>query len=219
MKIVAFVPIKLNSERLKNKNILMLGNKPLSMYITDTLVNIKSIDEVYVFCSDEKIVNYVNKEVIFLKRSKELDGNHVRGHQIYDSFINLVDADIYILAHTTSPFLLKESIETSLSKIITSGYDSALSVLEHKTFAWYGGATLNYSLSDIPRTQDIDPVMIETSGFYMFKKEVWIDYRQRIGKNPWFQSVNLFEAIDIDEKQDFDFALFVNKYLEEYKNV
>ena len=63
-KVVAFVPIKLNSQRLPHKNILPLGNQPLSWYIFNTLLNIENIDEVCVFCSDER------DHELFTKRSE-----------------------------------------------------------------------------------------------------------------------------------------------------
>ena len=56
MKIVAFVPIRLNSKRVIGKNLKLLGKKPLMCYILDTLVSVDLIDEVYVYCSQEEII-------------------------------------------------------------------------------------------------------------------------------------------------------------------
>ena len=53
MKVVALVPIKLNSQRLPHKNILPLLGKPLCYHIVSRLLDIKSIDEVYVYCSEK----------------------------------------------------------------------------------------------------------------------------------------------------------------------
>lgn len=206
-KVVAFVPIKLISQRLANKNILPLGDHSLSWYIVNNLLKTKKIDEVYVFCSDEKIMNYVPKGVKFLKRDRYLDGDLVQGNEIYESFIKTIDSDLYILAHTTSPFLTSQSIENALTNVLSGKYDSALSVQKKQTFIWYKGHTLNYESSDIPRTQDIEPIYIETSGFYMFKKHHFIEHGRRIGSNPYFQEVDDIEAIDIDTKEDYEFAL------------
>lgn len=206
-KVVAFVPIKLNSQRLPFKNKLPLGKYPLAYHICNTLLQVSRIDEVYVFCSNEEVVNYVPQGVRYLERSKELDGDLVKGKEIYTEFINQVESDIYILAHTTSPFLRTESIQTALDKMLTEGYDSALSVQKIQTFAWYDNKPINYSLEDIPRTQDIKPVLIETSGFFMFEKEIFTEYGRRIGFKPYLQEVNGMEAIDIDTKEDYDFAL------------
>lgn len=206
-KVTAFVPIKLNSQRLPNKNILPLGEHRLSWYIFDTLLGIESIDEVCVYCSDQKIMDYLPTGVKFIQRNPYLDGDVVKGNEIYESFINEIDSDIYLLAHTTSPFLMQKSVEEALKQVLSEKYDSALSVQKKQTFIWYKGETLNYRRNDIPRTQDIEPIYIETSGFYIFQKEHFLSHRSRIGFNPYFQEVSDIEAIDIDTREDYEFAL------------
>lgn len=66
MKTVAFVPIRLNSKRVEGKNLKILGGKPLLCHILETLTKIKGIDEVYVYCSNETIVQYLPEHVRFL---------------------------------------------------------------------------------------------------------------------------------------------------------
>ena len=207
MKIVAFVPIKLNSQRLPHKNILPIGGHPLCWYIINSLIDVKGIDEVHVYCSDEVIKNYIPEKAVFTRRSQSLDGDMVKGFEIYKSFMDEVDADIYILAHTTSPFIKASSIENALNHIISGENDSAFSAERIQTFAWYKGKPINYDLNDVPRTQDMEPIWIETSAFFMFRKEIFTVHGRRIGFNPYIQEVSGIEAIDIDEKKDYDMAL------------
>lgn len=206
MKTVAFVPIKMNSQRLPHKNILPLSEHALCWYIFDALLNVKEIDEVYVYCSDDSIVDYIPENVIYKKRSEQLDGDLVKGYNIYQSFISDVDADVYILAHATSPFIKSETIDSALSNVLYNGNDSAFSAQRIQTFSWFKGKPLNYEFEDVPRTQDIEPVLVETSAFYIFKKEVFTVHKRRIGFNPYIQEVDDVEAIDIDEKKDYDLA-------------
>lgn len=206
MKTVAFIPIKLNSERLPHKNVLPIAGHPLCWHMTNSLLQVRDIDEVYVYCSDESITQYLPEKVIFKKRDKKLDGNIVKGFEIYRSFINEIDADIYILAHTTSPFVKIESIENALRHVQGGSHDSAFSAKRVQTFAWYQNNPINYDLNDIPRTQDMEPIWVETSGFYMFKKEIFMEYGRRIGFHPYIQEVSGMEAIDIDEKDDYEMA-------------
>lgn len=215
MKIVAFVPIRLNSKRVAGKNLKLLGNKPLMSYILKTLVNVKQIAEVYVYCSTEDIKQYLPEGVKFLKRNKKFDSDETLGAEIYEAFINEIDADIYILAHTTSPFVKSTTIEKAIEQMQTGEYDSALTVEKLQTFAWYDNKPINYSLNLIPRTQDIKPVFIETSAFFMFTKALWKEKKQRIGSNPYFAIVNKIEGLDIDTPQDFEFA---TKIIDTYPN-
>lgn len=206
MKVVAFVPIRLNSKRVVGKNLKMLGDKPLLQYILDTLASTSSVDEVYVYCSQEEIKPMLPAGVKFLKRDEWLDRDETLGQEIYDAFTKEVDADVYLLAHTTSPFIKAETIENAVKQVTEGGHDSAFSAQKVQTFAWYKGATLNYNLKEIPRTQTIEPVYFETSAFYIFRKEVWTVAHQRIGEKPYMAIVDPIEGIDIDNPEDFEFA-------------
>lgn len=206
MKIVAFIPIKLNSVRLKNKNILDLAGHPLCWYIANTLLSVDKIDEVYVYCSTEKIIEYMPKGIKFLKRDAYLDGEYVKGAEIYSSFINEIDSDIYVLAHATSPFISRNSIDNALSKVLSGKYDSAFTAKKIQNFVWYNNLPLNYKLEDIPRTQDLEPVWEETSAFFVFNKNLFLETNRRIGFVPYLQEVKGIETIDIDTKEDFILA-------------
>lgn len=207
MKTVAFVPIKLNSQRLPYKNILPIAGHPLCWHVVGSLLQTKGINEVYVYCSDEAVMEYVPKGAVFKKREKSLDGDLIKGFDIYKSFLREVDADVYVLAHTTSPFIKVSSIENALKHIISGENDSAFSAQRIQTFAWYQGKPVNYNLRDVPRTQDMDPIWVETSAFYMFRKEIFTVHNRRIGFHPYIQEVSGLEAIDIDEKTDYEMAL------------
>lgn len=206
-KVVAFVPIKLNSQRLPNKNILQIAGHPLCWHIVNNLLNVKGIDETYVYCSDEAVKNYIPENAVFLKRDAILDEDIVKGFEIYEAFINQVDADIYILAHTTSPFIKNETISNALNNMLNEGYDSAFSAHRIQTFAWYKGIPINYDINDVPRTQDMEPIYVETSAFFMFEKGIFTKHNRRIGFNPYIQEVDSVESVDIDTKEDYDFAL------------
>jgi CMP-N-acetylneuraminic acid synthetase len=217
MKTALFIPIKLNNQRLPGKNTMPLNGKPLCEYIFNTVKNIAGIDEKYVYCSDEAIVPHIPDGVKFLKRSTRLDSYETKGLEIIEAFVNDVDADIYILTHATQPFTKIDSIAQALEKVVSGEYDSAFSAIEMKDYCWYRGKPLNYNLQDIVRTQDVEPIFVETSAFFIFTKTMFQTLRQRIGKNPYMYMVDSFEAIDIDDATDFAFAEAAAEYIEKNK--
>lgn len=206
MKTVAFVPIRLNSQRVEGKNLRQLGGEPLLCHILRTLLRTRHIDETYVFCSDERIRPLLPAGVRFLRRSETLDRDTTLGREIYDAFTSEVEADLYVLAHATSPFIRPETIDGAIEKIRSGEYDSAFSAEKIQTFAWYEGRPLNYSLDNIPRTQTIEPVYIETSAFFIFPRPLWCEHRRRIGDRPYLAIVDRIEGMDIDYPEDFALA-------------
>lgn len=203
MKRVAFVPIRLNSQRVEGKNLRELGGRPLMTYLLQTLASVGNIDEVYVYCSNPSIVEYLPDGVKFLRRDERLDSNSTLGEEIYDAFTREVEADVYILAHATSPFIRPATIADAVERVASGEYDSAFSTERVQTFAWWRGQTLNYSLEHVPRTQDLEPVYVETSAFFVFREDVWREKHRRIGDKPYMAVTDRIESMDIDNPDDF----------------
>ncbi len=217
-KVVSFIPIKLNNQRLPGKNLMILEGRPLCDYIFNTICKVSTISEKYVYCSDEKIKGYLPKGLSFLKRSSYLDGFQIKGLDIIDYFIKDVDADVYVLTHVTQPFTKAESIEKALNKVLYEGYDSAFSCTCIQDYCWYQNKPLNYDRKDIVTTQNLEPVYMETGAFFIFRKEVFTKYHQRIGMNPYRYVISPLEAVDIDTAEDFELAKVVAEYYKRLGN-
>ena len=207
MKTVAVVPMKLNNTRLPQKNTKPFTNgRPLCCYILKTLLSIDKIDEVFVYCSNEKICDFIPSDVKYLKRSASLDTDKTSMNEVLSAFANDVFADIYVMTHTTAPFISAESIEKGIDAVLSGMNDSAFAAKKLQDFLWKNGTPFNYSLENIPRTQDLEPLYQETSGFYIYERHVITELGRRIGQSPFIVEVNEIEAVDIDEKEDFEIA-------------
>ena len=215
MKVVSCIPIKLNNQRLPGKNTLLLGDKAMCEYIFDTIDKVKGIDEKYVYYNNEKIRKYIKGNLTLLKRDTYLDGFQVKGLEIIDYFLRDVKADIYVLTHVTQPFTKTSSIEEALQKVLSGKYDSAFSATVIQDYCWYRGKPFNYDMQDIVTTQNLEPIYMETGAFYIFTREVFEEYHQKIGKNPYMKVVDRIESVDVDTAEDYEFAKVTANYLKE----
>lgn len=207
MKTVAIVPMKLNNSRLPQKNTKCFTNgKPLCYYVLSTLLSIKEIDEVYVYCSNPDIKQYIPEGVIYLRRSASLDQDTTKMNEVLSTFVAEVNADIYVMTHTTAPFVSAESIIKGLAAVKSGEYDSSFAAKKVQDFLWKDGKPFNYKLDNIPRTQDLPALYEETSGFYIYRNEVMTKCNRRIGDKPYIVEVGEIESIDIDELEDFVIA-------------
>ena len=156
MKTVAVVPMKLINRRLPQKNTKPFTNgQPLCHYILSTLLMIPDIEDVYVFCSNPNIMNFIPSGVKYLRRSELLDQDTTKMNEVLKCFAYDVSADIYIMAHTTAPFISVESISKGLMAVKSGEYDSSFSAKKLQNFLWKDGKPFNYALDNIPRTQDL----------------------------------------------------------------
>ncbi|MDR3309802.1 MAG: acylneuraminate cytidylyltransferase family protein [Oscillospiraceae bacterium] len=213
MKTALFIPIKLNNQRLPGKNLMNLNGRPLCDYIFKTALSLDSVDEKFVYCSDEAITQYIPQGIRFLKRDAYLDGGAVRGTEIIERFLRDVNADVYILTHVTQPFTKPQTIGNALGKVLNDGYDSAFSAVELQDYCWYRGKPLNYSPDNLVTTQNLEPVYMETGAFFIFRREVFETTGRRIGDKPYMHIVDQFERIDIDTAEDFALAEAAAAYL------
>lgn len=213
MKIVAVVPMKLNNRRLPQKNTKAFTNgKPLCYYILSTLKKIHMIDDIYVYCSNPNIKDFIPDGIKFLKRSVMLDLDTTKMNEVLRNFASDVPADVYVMTHTTAPFIKAESISKGLNAVLSGKHDSSFAAKKIQDFLWKDGAPFNYQLDDIPRTQDLPPLYEETSGFYIYKDDVIKELNRRIGEKPFIVEVGEIESIDIDEADDFIIADAIYNY-------
>lgn len=207
MKTVALIPIKLNSQRILEKNIKpFYDGTPLMSFIQRVCLKSDRIDETYVYCSDDRVQKYILPGVKYLKRPGFLDGDSINANDFIREFLKAVDADIYVNTHATSPFAQVETINRCIDKVASGEYDSAFCAERVKTFLWAEGRPINFDPDHFPRTQDLPPVYAETSIAYVFKRETFIKYNRRVGIRPYIQEVGRVEAMDIDYPEDFDMA-------------
>lgn len=216
-KVVGLIPIKLNNQRLPGKNTMQLGDKALCQYLFETLKNVHSIDEIYVYCSNESIKSYIPKYINFLKRDPQLDLDTVKSKDILMAFINQIHADVYALMHVTQPFIRKETIDNVVRKVVYDNYDSAFVAHEIKEFTWFKNKPLNYEFTNVVRTQELEPIYTEGE-LFVFEKDVFLIHGRRIGENPFIQPIQWEEAVCIDTKDDFEMAeAIINLRKEEMK--
>lgn len=206
MKIVAIMPIKLINERCPGKNTRMLGGKPLLQYELDSLKKTGLCDSINVFCSSEDVIPFIPEGVNFIKRSNDLDLPTANFNQIFSAFVKELDSDIYVFAHATAPFISVQTMSECIEAVKSGEYDSAFCAEKIQAFLWQNGKPLNFDATNLPRTQDLKPIYKETSGVYVFTKEVFLEYGRRIGIKPFVKCVGFKEMVDIDNPEDFDLA-------------
>ena len=168
------------------------------------------------YCSNESIKEYLLPGVSFLKRPRSLDEDGANANQIIREFIKEVDSEWYVMDHATAPFVCSETILDMLNKVLDENgeYDSSFAAKGIRNFLWTyrheNGKkellNLNFDITNIPRTQDLEPIFVDKCGPYVFSKSLFLKTNRRIGFNPYIKELSFRESIDIDTWEDFEVA-------------
>lgn len=216
MRTACFIPIKANSERVPGKNFRMLNGKKMYEYICEHVAEANVFDDVYVDTNSDEITEYAkNIGFIPIIRKPELALNTANGNDLlvhhYKSF---PDYDYYFQMFATAPYLQPESIRACYEKLLNSEeYDSCFTATSNHSFYWLAGSPINYRPGILPRSQDMLPVIEETTGMYGISKESLERYHCRIGRNPYIHIVDKFQAVDINTEEDLQIAEYVGKVI------
>ena len=212
MKIVAIVPIKSKSKRLKNKNFKEINGKPLYKYLLDKL-KFTNFDEIYVDSDSSEIEKYCRlKNYKFIKRLPKLALDSANGNDLLNFHSKVIKADIYFQLFVTAPLLKTKTINNCIEKIKKNNkYDSILTSKSIHTWFWYKGRPVNYDPKILPRSQDASPLIFETTGLYGIRDKILKKKKARIGNKPYFYEVSDEEAIDLDNLKDLEYLEYYVK--------
>ncbi len=216
MKTAAFIPIKANSERVPGKNLRILNGKKLYQYICEHVKEADVFDDVYIDTNSEEVSAYA-EEMGFkvIAREPELAKNTANGNDLLVHHFEVCNQyDYYFQLFATAPYMQPQTIRNCFEKLTTSSqYDSCFTALENHSFYWLAENPVNYRPGILPRSQDMLPVIEETTGLYGISRESLNKYRCRIGYKPYIHIVSKFEAVDINTEEDFKVAEYIGKVI------
>jgi len=213
-QIVAFVPMRHSSERVRGKNYRLFANKPLYHYIVESLLSCPQITQVCIDTDSPVIIEEVDKifpRVKVLLRPEHLRDGAIPMNDVLLNSVSQVSSDFYIQTHSTNPLLRPETISKAIDLFLNRpDHDSLFTVTRLQTRLYdANGNAMNHDPSILLRTQDLPPVFEENSNLYIFSEKVLKEKNNRIGYNPLLFEIDRDEAWDIDEEIDFRVAEFL----------
>lgn len=208
MKTACFIPIKQNSDRVPGKNLRRIGGVPLYQAIVTKALDSGCFTTVFVDTNSEEVAEFARQNgAVHIPRKPELALASANGNDLLNYHAEIEPAfDYYFQLFATAPLLKLESIQAAAAALFDSGaHDSVLTMIEHRGFFWRAGMPISYQPNLLPRSQDLLPVVEETTALYGITRAALLKYRSRIGARPFFLPVSRLEAIDLNTEEDFNY--------------
>ena len=225
MRILAVIPARGGSKRIKNKNILPLAGKPLLNWTIEAGLASKYIDKVIVSSDSAKICEVAlnaGAETPFL-RPDELASDYSSSTEVVLHAVDFLRSknehfDICILLQPTSPLRSATHIDEAIESFSTLNAKAVISVTKvNHPVEWINelgerGEMDEFFLDNAlsKRSQDFTKQFIVNGALYIFDMISFLNEKSYFFKKGCFAYImNSLDSIDIDRHDDFKLAEIV----------
>jgi CMP-N,N'-diacetyllegionaminic acid synthase len=223
LDVIALIPARGGSVRVKNKNLAILGELSL---IARKVVQLKKagIDKVYVGSDSLEILEEAERfgAIPIMRDPVACDESLSNANAMIADFANRVDGDIAIWAHCTNPFLYSkhyaDALEMFKQKVIaTKIYDSLISVTKIQSHMWnaeqrpenYNPWAESHTLA-----RDLQPVYFQDGGIFIQNLSDFKMNSYFFGKNPYLYEVDYISSFDINFPEELEMANVISNGLD-----
>lgn len=210
-KISAVIPVKGNSTRLPNKNILPFGDSNLLQHKIDQLKQVEGLHEI--ICSsdsDEMLKIAENAGIKAIKRPTKYADESVPFGMFLEYVCDIVEGEHVMWACATSPcvepYLYQNAIKTYFAKL-KEGFDSLITCSPYQTYLMDEKGPLNFSMGLAHKNSEQLPMLYHfTNGINLAPTEKIREWHYNYGPNAYRLLINKREAADIDDVYDYEMA-------------
>lgn len=219
MCIKALIPVRSGSVRVVNKNIRPFAGSSLLEIKIKQMKRIQAmglIDGVVVNSNCDEMLDIAKRlGAECVKRDERFAKNESKINEVYSDIASHFDAKTMLYVNCTNPMLEDRNVIKSLEAYFArKDEDSLNSCHLIKEFMWKllpKKETLNYSLFDMPRSQDLPDIVALNFAINIISTSQIVKQKSIVGKNPLLFLLDERQALDIDNEIDFEFAEFLYK--------
>ena len=213
MRIVTLITARGGSIEIPQKNIKPLNGIPLIAY--SIKASLKSgVDETWV-STDSPEIRKVSLEygAQVIDRPTELANDIIMPDESLIHFAENDPFDVLIFIQPTSPFVSPSIINQAIILITKKGFDSGFTAnYQHWKPLWDNNVNpVDWELKSRPRRQDCPGLYLENGMLYVTKRQNLIESRLRYSGNIGIIETTTLESIDINTRDDFQFAEMIAK--------
>lgn len=232
MKILAFIPARAGSKRIKNKNLQDLNNSPLISYTIMAAKQSRYINRVVVSTDSKRIAAVSEKygaEVPFL-RPAGIAGSKSTEMQFFSHALKWFkenegySPDLIVLLYPTAPFRRSESIDEAIKTILKFPNAHSLRSItpcsEHPYKMWTikGGLLEPFVRTKIPNAHTLPYSMLpriytQNANIYITKPSTIFNQKSPTGRIILPFIMGEFESVDINNPADLLFARAMFNYI------
>jgi CMP-N-acetylneuraminic acid synthetase len=158
--ILAMIPARMGSQRLKQKNLRELAGVPLIVRAIRKCQAAGVFDGICVNSEHPSFGEIATAEgVEFHQRPEALGNNQATSEQYITEFLQKHPCDFVVQVHSIAPLLSVEDVKTFVTELKKGLCDCLLSVDPIQIECAYHGQPVNFTFAEKTNSQDLEPVL------------------------------------------------------------
>ncbi|MBX3670099.1 MAG: hypothetical protein KF778_16990 [Rhodocyclaceae bacterium] len=159
MMIIAMVPARMGSQRLKQKNLRELGGIPLITRVVRKCKEAGVFDEIWVNSENLAFADIASAEgVRFHQRPAALGDNQATSEQYVAEFLQSHACEFLVQVHSIAPLLTTAEVRSFVQALSGTEFDCLLSTELIQIECALRGQPVNFTLDEKTNSQDLEPV-------------------------------------------------------------
>ena len=214
--LTAIIPVRKNSQRVKNKNFKKFNNKSLLIHKINKLKKVGLFDEIIVNTDSEEAINIANKlKVSYHRREKYYASSKCPNNEFWQHVAQNTYSKYIFFTNCTSPLIKILTYKNTIQNFEKSKKkcDSLNTVNLVKDFLFLDKKKNNFNINKAPNSQNLPDIYRLNFAINILSRNTMIKRMSVVGKKPYFFPLNEIEGFDIDTKFQFDFANHLHKNL------
>jgi len=210
-KVIAHIPARSGSKRVKAKNLRYIAGAPLISYAIKAALNSDYLNEVYVNTNSDTVSNLAKKlGALVYKRKKSLASDKTTSDEFNMDIINSLNPDTLIMINPVCPLINSTDITDSIDAYCESKADTLITANTTNMQTFYKTNPVNIDLnSQLSPSQDNEPVHICNWAITIWDahkfKERYIKKGYAVfGENRILYPIDTYKSIKISTENDFN---------------
>jgi len=212
--LTAVIPVRKNSQRVKNKNFKKFNNKNLLIHKIIKLKKVGLFDEIIVNTDSNKAIEIAKKlGVSYHKRDGFYASSECPNYKFWQNIGISTESRYIFFTNCTSPLIKISTYRRiiNLFKNKKNSYNSFNTVSLVKDFLYLNKKPINFKSGFAPNSQNLPNIYKLNFAINILPRAIMIEKMSIIGKKPYLFELGEIEGFDIDTKFQFDYANYLHK--------
>lgn len=212
-KVIAHIPARGKSKRVRSKNLRYLGDRPLLAYAVQAALACESLDSVYVNTDSDLIAALAEELGAFVYRRKtSLATDSAKSDEFNMDIIEALNPDTLVMINPVCPFIESIDIEKAIKFYQCDSVDTLITTNSTQMQCFYRDKPININVNEpLAPTQENEPVHVCNWAIAIWDAHKFSErfYRQGFavfGENRKLFPIDPIKGLKISTEEDFRMA-------------